>query len=129
LTGETRRMIGAKEFAMMKQNAVLINTSRGQVVNERALVEALQSGKIAAAGLDVYEDEPLDVHSPLLRMGHKVLLSPHMVTSNFDSGLKPGIERANKAIIAALKGEVPDNVYNGEVISRWAERFGGKGVL
>ena len=71
----------------------------------------------------------MDVDSPLLRMGHKVLLSSHMVTSNFDSGLKPGIERANKAIIGALKGVVPDNVYNREVIPRWTERFGGKGVL
>jgi len=128
LTKETRRMIGAQEFAMMKQDAILVNTSRGQVVDEKALAEALQSGKLASAGLDVFEDEPLASDSPLLKMGNKVLLSPHMVASNFGSGLGPGIAWATDGILSALGGEVPDNVYNKEVIPRWLERFGGRKV-
>jgi phosphoglycerate dehydrogenase-like enzyme len=125
LTEETRQMIGAEEFALMKQGAILINTSRGQVVNEEALVEALQSDHLAAAGLDVFEDEPLHADSPLLKMGHKVLLSPHMASSNLDNGLRQGIIWANRAVLAALNGEVPDGVYNKAVIPRWLKRFGG----
>ena len=125
LTEETRQMIGTKEFALMKQGAILINTSRGQVVNEKALVEALQSDHLAAAGLDVFEDEPLHADSPLLKMGHKVLLSPHMASSNLDNGLKQGIFWANRAVLAALNGKVPDGVYNKVVIPKWLARFGG----
>lgn len=128
LTKETRQMIGAEELNLMKQGAILVNTSRGQVVNEKALAEALQSGHLAAAGLDVFEDEPLHADSPLLKMGYKVLLSPHMVTSNLSAGLKPGIGWANSSVLAALNGEVPDNVYNKEVIPKWLERFGGRKV-
>jgi phosphoglycerate dehydrogenase-like enzyme len=124
LTKETRQMIGAEEFALMKQGAILINTSRGQVVNEKALVEALQSDHLAAAGLDVFEDEPLHADSPLLKMGHKVLLSPHMASSNLDNGLKQGIIWANRAVLAALDGKVPEHVYNKEVIPKWLKRFG-----
>jgi phosphoglycerate dehydrogenase-like enzyme len=108
----------------MKQGAILINTSRGQVVNEKALVEALQSGRLAAAGLDVFEDEPLHTDSPLLKLGHKVLLSPHMASSNLDNGLRQGILWANRSVLTALNGKVPDNVYNKAVIPRWLARFG-----
>jgi phosphoglycerate dehydrogenase-like enzyme len=128
LTEETRQMIGAKEFALMKEGAILINTSRGQVVNEKALVEALQSDHLTAAGLDVFEDEPLHADSPLLKMGHKVLLSPHMASSNLDNGLKQGILWANRSVLAALNGEVPDGVYNKAVIPKWLKRFGGHKV-
>ena len=125
LTEETRQMIGAKEFALMKPGAILINTSRGQVVNEQALVEALESGHLTAAGLDVFEDEPLHADSPLLKMGHKVLLSPHMASSNLDSGLKQGIVWANRSVLAALKGELPGGIYNKAVIPKWLAHFGG----
>jgi D-3-phosphoglycerate dehydrogenase / 2-oxoglutarate reductase len=128
LTQETRQMIGAEEFALMKRGAILINTSRGQVVNEKALVEALQSGHLAAAGLDVFADEPLHADSPLLKMGNKVLLSPHMASSNLDNGLKQGIIWANRSVLTALNGKVPDNVYNKAVIPKWVERFGGRKV-
>jgi D-3-phosphoglycerate dehydrogenase len=126
LTKETRQMIGAEEFALMKQGAILINTSRGQVVNEKALVEALQSGHLTAAGLDVFEDEPLHADSPLLKMRHEVLLSPHMASSNLDNGLKQGIIWANCSVLAALNGEVPEHVYNKEAIPKWRQRFGGR---
>ncbi len=129
LTRETRHMLGAAELALMKPSAVLINTSRGGVVDEAALVEALQRDAIAGTAIDVFEDEPLPPGSRLKELGHKVLLSPHMVSSNFGSGLKPGIEWGTESVLLALRGQVPDNVYNKEVIPRWQERFGGHSVL
>ena len=128
LTKETRGFIGGREFARMKSSAVFINTSRGQAVDEAALAKALREGKIAAAAMDVFEDEPLPKDSPLLKLGHKVLLSPHMVSSNSRSGLYPGLLWATRSVLKVLKGEVPDNVFNTEVIPRWRERFGGKAV-
>ncbi len=129
LTKETRHMIGAPQFAMMKPTAILINTSRGFCVDEKALIEALQKNKIAGAALDVFETEPLAAESPLREMGDKVLISPHMVSSNVGSGLKPGLLWATRSVISALRGEVPDNVYNKEVIAQWQSRFGGKSIL
>lgn len=129
LTKETRRMIGAKQFELMKPTAILVNTSRGFCVDEKALIDALQKGKIAGAALDVFENEPLAADSPLRKMGDKVVLSPHMVSSNVGSGLKPGVAWATRSVLAALRGEVPDNVYNKEVIDQWRSRFGGKTVL
>ena len=129
LTKETRHMISGPQLAMMKPTAILINTSRGFCVDEKALIETLQKGKIAGAALDVFENEPLAPDSPLRKMGDKVLLSPHMVSSNIGSGLKPGLLWATRSVISALRGEVPDNVYNKEVIQQWQSRFGGKSML
>jgi len=128
LTKETQHMIRAEQLAIMKPTAILINSSRGMCVDERALVEALQKGQIAGAALDVFEYEPLALESPLRTLGDKVLLSPHMISANAGSGLKPGIVMATDAVLAALRGEVADNIYNKEVIPRWQGRFGGKGV-
>jgi phosphoglycerate dehydrogenase-like enzyme len=129
LNSETRHMLGASELALMKPDAILLNTSRGYVVDEAALARALETGQIAAAGLDVFEDEPLATDSPLRHLGDKVLLSPHMVSSNLGSGLKPGIAWATRSVLRALRGEVPDNVFNTDVIPRWRERFGGQNVV
>ena len=74
----------------------------------------------------MFEDEPLPEDSPLLRLGHKVLLSPHMASSNLDGGLKQGVIWANRAVLDALAGNVPEHVYNKDAISRWLERFGGR---
>jgi glyoxylate reductase len=129
LTKETRRMIGAAQLALMKSSAILVNTSRGPCVDEKALIDALEKNRIAGAALDVFETEPLAADSPLRKMGDKVLISPHMVSSNVGSGLKPGVAWATKSVVSALRGEVPDNVYNKEVIPQWQSRFGGKSVL
>jgi len=128
LTRETRHMIDAKELALMKPGAILINTSRGPCVQEGALIEALMKSQIAGAAMDVFEHEPLALDSPLRNLGDKVLLSPHMVSSNVGSGLGPGIRWATDSVLAALRGEVPNNVYNKEVIPRWQRRFGGRSV-
>ncbi len=129
LTKETRHMISGAQLAMMKPTAILINTSRGFCVDEKALIEAFQKRKIAGAALDVFENEPLAADSPLRKMDDRVLISPHMVSANVGSGLKPGLLWATRSVISALRGEVPDNVYNKEVIAQWQSRFGGKSVL
>jgi phosphoglycerate dehydrogenase-like enzyme len=129
LTRETRHMIDAAQLALMRPTAILINTSRGPCVREAALTEALLRGQIGGAALDVFEEEPLARDSSLRNLGDKVLLSPHMVSANVGSGLGPGIRWATESVLHALRGEVPDNVYNKEVIPRWERRFGGKSVL
>jgi phosphoglycerate dehydrogenase-like enzyme len=126
LTRETRHLIGAPELALMKRHAILINTSRGPCVHEPALIETLLKGEIGGAALDVFEQEPLALDSQLRNLGDRVLLSPHVVSNNVGSGLGPGIAWATESVLAALRGEVPDNVYNKDVIPRWQRRFGGK---
>lgn len=129
-TSETRRFLGKDLFALMKPDALFVNTSRGAVVNEPELADALSKGTPAAAAIDVYEDEPLPHNSPLMGLGDKVLLSAHMVSSNVKSGgLHPGYQWATRSMISALNGEVPDNVFNKDVIPAWKEKFGGKKLL
>ena len=127
LTKETHNMVDAEELKLMKPSSVIINTSRGGVINEDALVDALESNQIRAAGVDVFEQEPLPSDSRLKALGDKILLSPHMVSSNAGSGgLRPGVKWATDSVLSALQGEVPDNVYNKSVIPAWEKRFGKK---
>lgn len=84
LTSETTHMINARTLALMNKNTILINTSRGGLIDEKALIEALSTGSIAGAGLDVYETEPLDPNSPLLSM-YNVTLSPHVAGSTLNN--------------------------------------------
>ena len=131
LNRQTRHLIGAAEFERMKPSAVFVNASRGGVVDEAALIEALQSGRIAAAALDVFETEPLPLESPLRQLGDRVLLSPHMITNNVGSGVGPAIQLATTAILAALAGQVPDRslIFNPEAIGAWERRFAGRPAL
>jgi len=77
LTSETERLIGKKEFEVMKKGAVIINTSQGKVIDEKALIDALESGKISFAGLDVFEEEPPTKDNPLFKLDNTIL-SPHI---------------------------------------------------
>lgn len=105
LTEDTKELIGYKEFDMMKDTAIFINGSRGQTVNEEALINALNNKKIFGAGLDVFYKEPVDVNNPLLNMDNVVVL-PHI-------GSATGKTRDEMAMLAAenmvkaLKGEMP----------------------
>lgn len=131
LNRETRHMIGAPQLARMKRSAILINASRGPVIDEPALVEALRTEQIAGAALDVFEQEPLPLDSPLRGLGDRVLLSPHMVTNNVGSGIGPAIGLATDAVLQVLRGELPDEdiIFNRDAIPKWTARFGGKSLL
>lgn len=83
LTEETRGMLGAAEFAAMKPNAVVVNVGRGPVIDEKAMIEALQHGRIKGAGLDVFEQEPLPAGHPFYSL-ENVLLSPHCADHTAD---------------------------------------------
>jgi len=112
LSPDTRHYIGAKEFALMKKTAVFVNASRGPVVDERALVKALKSGRIAAAGLDVYENEP-SLASGLATLPNTVL-APHMASATADTRLTMSNMAATNCI-AGLTGQRPPNLLNPEV--------------
>ncbi|HEY8694284.1 MAG TPA: NAD(P)-dependent oxidoreductase [Chloroflexota bacterium] len=129
LSKETRHMMGDAQFRQMKPTAIFLNQARGPIVDEQALARALQENRIAAAALDVFEIEPLPMDSPLRQLGDKVMLSPHMISSNTGSGLKPGVVWTTESVLKALRGEVPNNVFNPEVIPAWQQRFGGRSVL
>jgi phosphoglycerate dehydrogenase-like enzyme len=109
----------------------LLNAARGPIVDEPALVDALQNKRIAGAALDVFETEPLPLDTPLRGLGDAVLLSPHMVTNNVGSGVGPAITLATNAVLSVLRGEVPDEeiIFNREAIPRWKERFAGRSLL
>jgi phosphoglycerate dehydrogenase-like enzyme len=137
LNKETRHMISTKELSMMKPTAFLINTSRGEAVDEQALCDAIQEGIIAGAGLNAFEDEPLPADSPLRRFGNKVLLRPHGGTPGRTLGAEAPVGRTagqntewvNADILKALRGDLPVHIFNHEAIPLWRERFGGKPVL
>ncbi|UCG31757.1 MAG: D-glycerate dehydrogenase [Phycisphaerales bacterium] len=109
LTPETHHLIGAEQLALMKPTACLINTSRGPVVDERALVEALSSGRLGSAGLDVYEDEP--ALAPGLRELDNVVLSPHLGSATEQTRARMA-RLAARNIIAALDGRRPETLVN-----------------
>jgi len=106
LRPETRGLIGAAAFSVMKSTAVLVNTSRGPVVDESALAEALKAGEIAAAGLDVYAREP-EVEPALLALDN-VILAPHLGSATRGTRRKMA-ELAARNMVAALRGDVPPN--------------------
>lgn len=103
LLPETTKLIGARELALMKPTAILINTSRGPVVDQRALYEALRDGVIAGAGLDVFEVEPVPLDEPLLQLENVVVL-PHIGSASVATRTKMAVIAAEN-LIAGLKGE------------------------
>jgi glyoxylate reductase len=112
LLPETRGLLDAPKFYRMKPTAFLINTSRGSVVDEAALVHALESGKIAGAGLDVYENEPF-IHPGLKRSN--VVLAPHIASASLETRTKMACMAAEN-VTALFQGQRPPNMLNPEVL-------------
>jgi D-3-phosphoglycerate dehydrogenase len=116
LTEETRGLFGDREFGQMKPGAFLVNTSRGPLVQEAALIRALESGRLAGAGLDVLETEPPAPGNPLLRMPN-VALTPHIGFYS-EQSLVELQTKAAQEVRRALMGERPLNVVNREILGR-----------
>lgn len=110
-TDETNRMINAEALSLMKPTAVLVNTARGGIVDENALADALRNGRLRAAGLDVYEEEPPKAESPLRNLDNLVL-SDHSAFYSVES-LSTLKRRAAENLLALLDGELPERVVAG----------------
>ena len=116
LNSKTRGLIGAEELALMKPSAFLINTSRGAVVDEAALIDALQQRRIAGAGLDVLEQEPPEKDNPLFELDN-VVFAPHAVSFTEEGHRDMGIE-ACQNIRLAYEGKAPSALANPEVVDQ-----------
>ncbi|MBW2622275.1 MAG: D-glycerate dehydrogenase [Deltaproteobacteria bacterium] len=112
LTPSTEGLIGAAEFQLMKKNAVFINTARGGIVDQKALYEALRSGQIFAAGLDVTSVEPIPLDDPLLTLSN-VIITPHIASASVKTREKMAMMAAEN-LLAGIKGELPPNCVNPE---------------
>ena len=110
LTAETEGLIGAEQFALMRPETIFINISRGKVVDEAALIRALREGQIRAAGLDVFEREPLNTDSPLLQLNN-VVATPHIGSATHETR-EAMATCAVDNLLAALAGERPKNLVN-----------------
>lgn len=116
LTDQTLGLIGREEFALMRPESIFINISRGKVVDEQALIEALQQRRIRAAGLDVFEREPLGHDSPLLQLNN-VVATPHIGSATFET--REAMARcAVDNLLAALAGQRPANLVNPQAWER-----------
>ena len=125
LSDETRMMFGAREIDLMKPGAVVINTARGKMIDEAAVAAALREGRLGGAAIDAFEEEPLPMDSPLRGIGDTLILSPHATAKTDTIELRAGAEWAGRSVHDALRGRVPDNVYNKDAIALWKQRFGG----
>ena len=119
LTDKTRHLVSDAEFSLMKTGAILINASRGGVVNETALVNALQNNQIAGAGLDVFSKEPVSVDNPLLKL-ENVILTPHSAALTSECVTRMATEAA-KCVLDVFAGREPQNVANRQILEtgRW----------
>jgi phosphoglycerate dehydrogenase-like enzyme len=116
LTPETRPVLGARQLALMKPSALLVNVARGENIDQKALVDALRHRRIAGAGLDVFDVEPLPLDDPLLALDN-VILTPHWLASTSDVWEATGQAMA-KGMIRASHGQPPLDVVNPDVIDR-----------
>jgi glyoxylate reductase len=118
LTPETKGLIGKKELRMMKETAILVNTSRGPVVDQDAITTALKEKWIAGAGLDVFRKEPLDPDDPLTGL-ENVVLAPHLGSATVKTRNDMAVMAVSN-LLAGLSGEVPPNLLNSEVLEKKA---------
>jgi phosphoglycerate dehydrogenase-like enzyme len=122
LSDETKHLIGAREFGLMKPSALFINTARGPVVDEPALIEALESKRITAAAVDVFEQEPVANDNPLLKMDN-VIVAPHAVCHT-DECMRLLGESAFTSAVDLAHGRRPRHIVNAEALGHSA--WGGK---
>ncbi len=115
-TEETRNLLDWPQFKAMKRTALLVNQSRGKVVNEKALLWALREGVIGGYATDVYEEEPPDPKSELFQF-RNVVVTPHLAGGTRESSLRAGLTIAEDAL-RILRGERPKNLVNREVLDR-----------
>jgi phosphoglycerate dehydrogenase-like enzyme len=120
LTEKTRGLLGAGELALMRPSAYLVNVSRGELIDQRALTEALRAGRLAGAGLDVFEREPLPPDDPLAGLDN-VILTPHWLASSADVWQATGLATA-EGMLRAARGLAPQDVVNAEVLGSAAFR-------
>ncbi|MBC7810497.1 MAG: hypothetical protein H7175_05090, partial [Burkholderiales bacterium] len=116
LTPDKYKMIGAAQLAMMKPTAYFINIARGALVDQAALVDVLRERRIAGAGLDVFEVEPIPVDDPLLKLDN-VIVTPHWSPATTDIWIMTGQATSN-GMLRAARGNVPENVVNPQVLER-----------
>lgn len=116
LNDQTRGLVDAHLISLMKPTAYLINTARGAIVNERDLIAALKAGRIAGAGLDVFEQEPLPLDSPLLQLDN-VILTPHALAWTDDMYRGSGLGVCEN-VLTVLRGEVPKHIVNRGVVTQ-----------
>jgi D-3-phosphoglycerate dehydrogenase len=121
LTAETRGLINRERVGRMKPDALLINVSRGPVVDEAALLTALQQGSIAGAALDVFSTQPLPADHPLLALDN-VIMTPHLAGITNDSMMRMGTGAADEAV-RVLSGKLPRNFCNPQAEARYRLRF------
>ncbi len=114
LMKETYHLVDARKLSLMKKTAYLINNSRGPTVDEKALYDALKEGRIAGAGLDVFEQEPTPTSNPLLRL-ENVVVAPHISSASHETRSKMAEMAADNAI-AFFEGKKPPNLVNPEVL-------------
>lgn len=117
LTAETRHLLSTEQFKMMKPTAYIVNTSRGGVVDQDALVKALESGEIAGAGIDVFENEPLKSDDPICKLDN-VFLTPHSIALTKENLKALAVNSVNQCL-QALNGSIPQYVANKDVLSIW----------
>ena len=108
LTPETEKLMGKREFVLMKKTAIFINGSRGKTVDEQALIQALETKEILGAGLDVFVKEPIEKDHPLLTMNNVVTL-PHIGSATYETRFQMDMLGAVN-LAAGLKGDVPPNL-------------------
>ncbi len=121
LTEETYHLLDRKHLQLLKPTSIVINTSRGEVIEERALLELLQNGAIAGAGLDVFEEEPASHVNPLFQL-ENVVVTPHGISLAEETIYALAAATANECL-TGLKGEVPKYLKNPSVVPKWQERI------
>ena len=128
LTPETRHIVNAERLGLMKPTAYVINTARGPIVDQKAITEALQTGRIAGAGLDVLEQEPPDPDDPLLKLDN-VILSPHALCWTDQCFAGNGAADV-RAVLDVQHGSIPRGVVNRTVLEspQWIKRLADFGA-